>query len=186
VTALAASPRRYLLDTGIVLIFQKTGHLEALTLATRTVNILLVEEVYDEVTEPRNDKHKEAASAAKTTLDDSDAEVVSILLGSPVADTYSALRGGKQSATANVGESASIAYAAHNRDVVFVTNDRAASFLALRELRGRTMTFHTLTVLVDDRAMVRHRAKEVVDAIPGVKDLWAVRPLWWDDWVLGV
>jgi hypothetical protein len=56
----------YLLDTGIVLGFQKSKQLEALVDAAAHVPIAFVEEVYDEVTEPRAGKHSVLAPLAKT------------------------------------------------------------------------------------------------------------------------
>ena len=158
----------YLLDTGIVLGFQKGGHLEALITAAAVVSIVLVEEVYDELTEPRNGRHEEAAARAKTALDASRITVRSIRTGSDAAATFAALRTGKKSATADLGETGCIALAAHDPSLTFITNDAAASLRSLQELRGRTMSFHPfVAAVVESGALSPAAAASVATAVKG-------------------
>src|SRR5438045_1355552 len=96
----------YLLDTGIVLGFQKAGHLDALTEASAMVPIAIVEKVYDEITDPRDGRHAKAASLAKRNIDDSRFAVRSIAVGSPASATFASLRIGKTNPTADLGEAA--------------------------------------------------------------------------------
>jgi hypothetical protein len=178
-------PTTYLVDTGVVLGFQKAGHLDALADAGHGISLVLVEEVYDEVTDPRNDKHAVAARDAKRLIDASKVRVCSISLGSPAAATHSSIRAGKKSATADLGESASIAFAVHNAGFTFVTNDAAASLRGLQGLRGRTLSFHPfLALLVESGALLRHRSEAIAIAIRKLSDWRAIQPVWWDDWVM--
>jgi hypothetical protein len=147
--------------------------------------LALVEEVYDEVTEPRNGRHAAAAQDAKRLIDASKLGVCRITLGSPAAATHSLLRAGKKSATADLGESASIAFAVHNAGFSFVTNDAAASLRGLQELRGRTLSFHPfLALLVESGALLRHRSETIAIAIQRLADWRAIEPVWWQDWIM--
>jgi hypothetical protein len=174
----------YLLDTGIVLGFQKASQLDALTDAAAHVPIAIVEEVYDEVTEPRGGKHAALASLAKRAIDGSNIELRSIAVGSPESATFGAFRAGKSSPTADLGEAASIALAAHDGSLTFVTNDAAASLRALQELRGRTLSFHPfLAILVERVGLSAARAGALATTIRGLGDWRATHPLWWDAWL---
>jgi hypothetical protein len=174
----------YLLDTGIVLGFQKSGHLDALTDSARVLPIGLVEEVYDEITDPRGDRHKKAAAEAQTAIDGSRIEVRSIALGSAAAQTMGTLRLGKTSRTADLGEAASIAVAAHDPVLTFVTNDAAASLRALQELRGRTLSFHPfLALVVEAGGLSSERAAHIAKAIQALSDWRATHPHWWERWL---
>jgi hypothetical protein len=179
----ATAVATYLLDTGIVLGFQKCGHLDALADAASSVAVALVEEVYDEITDPRGGKHVDAASKARRVIDASKISLCSIPLGSTEARTFSAIRRGRTS-SADLGEAASIAVAVHGPSYVFVTNDGAASLRSLQELRGRTMSFHPfLRVLADAGAIGPERSDEIATAIQGLRDWGATQPTWWGQWL---
>jgi hypothetical protein len=175
----------YLLDTGIVVGFQKAGHLDALVQAASRVSLAIVEEVYDEiVTDAMMTKHRAAATEAKELIGTSRMVVRSLKLASVEAATHAAIRAGKTSATADIGESASIALAAHDGDVIFVTNDAAASLLALQELRGRTMSFHPfLAMLVDSAAMAADKCATIAADIQKARDWRVKEPAWWVEWL---
>ena len=85
----------YVLDTGVVVGLQKSGHLGVLANAARAVRIVLVEDVYDELTAPRGGKRAVEAKDAKALIDASDVKTESILMGSPMADAYESLRTGR-------------------------------------------------------------------------------------------
>jgi hypothetical protein len=175
---------RFLLDTGIVLGFQKAGHLDALVGSAARVPLALAEEVYDEITDPRGGRHGDAAARAKRAIDGSAIDVRSIMTGSAAETTFSALRAGRASPTADLGEAASIALAAHDPDLTFVTNDAAASLRSLQELRGRTLSFHPLLrALVEGGGLPAARAGELAVAIRTLGDWRATHPLWWDAWL---
>jgi predicted nucleic acid-binding protein len=173
----------YLLDTGIVFGFLKPGHLGVLVSASNVVPLAIVEEVYDEVTDPRNGKHAMSAKQAKASIDASAIHVESIMLGSAAADTLTAIRSGRTSSS-DVGEAASIALAVHDERYVFVTNDAAATKRALQELRGRTMTFHPfLRELVSRGALPSNQAAKLAVDIKSLKDWTAIEPVWWATWL---
>jgi len=164
--------------------FQKARHLDALTEASAHVPLIMVEEVYDEVTDPRNGKHADAASRAKFAIDGSKINRRSIALGSIHATTFASLRTGKSSATADLGEAASIALAAHDASLTFVSNDAAATLRGLQELRGRTLSFHPfVAVLVERGALTMAKAGTLATAIRALGDWKATHPLWWDNWL---
>lgn len=173
----------FLLDTGIVLGFQKSNQLHALIQAAENVPIAIVEEVYDEITDPRNGKHAASALSAKTAIGASKITVRSIAVGSPEAVTFGSLRLGKTSPTADLGEAASLALAAHDLGLTFVTNDAAACLKGLQELRGRTLSFHPfVAILVERGGMTMGTAGILAAAIRGLVDWRASHPLWWDGW----
>jgi hypothetical protein len=117
-------------------------------------------------------------------IDESNVQVYSIALGSPAAKTHEQIRAGRKSSTADLGESASIAYAVHRDSCTFVTNDAAASLRSLQELRGRTLSFHPfLALLVESRVLPLFRSEKIASAIQTLSDWRAVQPLWWNDWV---
>lgn len=175
----------FLLDTGIVLGFQKSKHLDALVAASTRVSIAFVEEVYDEITDPRGGKHAAAAEQAKVAIDGSRIAVRSIAVDSPEAATFAALRRGKSSPTADLGEAASIALSAHDTGITFVTNDAAASLRALQELRGRTLSFHPFLALLVERGAIHvHTAAVLATGIRTLGDWRASHPLWWDSWLV--
>ena len=177
--------RGYLLDAGVVISLQRTGHLDVLASLGSHADLALVEEVYDELVRPRSGKYPRAASEAKAVLD-AHVTVVSIDVGSDAAERLLALRARRTSARADLGESASIAWAVDHAEYIFVTRDAAASYLALEELQGRTRSFyHFLREAVELAALDRVTAKAIADAAeqsPGVN---AAPPLWWTDWVSG-
>ncbi len=175
--------RRYLLDAGVVIALQRTGHLDALASLGVRCDMTLVEEVYDELVRPACGKHSLAASAARAVLD-AQVSVVSIDVGTEAANRLLALRARRTSVKADLGESASIAWAAEHEDYVFVTRDAAASYVALEELRGRVRSFYYfLREAVEFAAFDRVTAKAIADAAQVTPGVLATPPLWWTDWV---
>ncbi len=68
----------YVLDTGVVVGLQKSGHLGVLANAAKAVRLVLVEDVYDEVIAPRGGKRAVEAKEAPL-IDASDVKTESIL-----------------------------------------------------------------------------------------------------------
>ncbi|HEX2569890.1 MAG TPA: hypothetical protein VH877_10075 [Polyangia bacterium] len=75
----------YLLDTQIVVGFQRAGRLQTLTDASAIVPLVLVEEVYDELTDPVSKKPDtlQRGRQAQTAIDAARFMVRSIAVGSP-------------------------------------------------------------------------------------------------------
>jgi hypothetical protein len=102
---------RYLLDSGIVIALQRVGHLGALSNISTKLPLLIVEEAYDEVVEPRGGKYVTESKQAQSTLDGC-ATTVTIDPTGEAAVRLSALRSRKSKGTvAGLGEAASIAWA---------------------------------------------------------------------------
>lgn len=168
------------MDAGILIALQRTGYLRVLKDITALFTALVVEEVYDELVEPRNGRHQNRSEEARRELEH--VEVVSIVPGTQRAETLDALRARKSSVRADLGECASIAWALHDDDSVFVTRDRAAAYLALEELHGRARSFFSfLRSAAETGAIDRACAKAIGDLAqqPGVGE---TPPVWWDAW----
>jgi len=174
-----ASMARFVLDTGVVIGFQKAGRLDDLVDASRVVSLALIEEAFDEIVRPRNGKHKAAAASAQAALTASGMTIIALDVAGPEATTLAELRSGKTSPS-DLGEAASIAYSIHHDDCTFVTNDAAAALQSLGELRGRTMAFFPFVAhLVESEAMKFEVAELLAMKIPTLPDWRAVIPTWW-------
>lgn len=175
---------RYLLDAGILIGLQKIGHLDALASIATKVTLVIVEEVYDELTEPRGGKHRTEAGLAKVALDLHTTQVSIDPMGA-AGRRLDALRARKRKATAaDLGEDASVAWAFDQKDCVLVTRDFAGAFLALDELRGRAMTFfHFIYDVVDAGALPIAKAREIGAATPVTPGVTLTPPLWWKEWL---
>lgn len=169
----------FVLDTGVVLGFQKAAQLAVLVQASQKVPLILIEEMYDEIVRPRNNKHSEQARQAKELFQASAFMVVSLDVDGSEAAILAKLRGGKASPS-DMGEAASIAYAYSHEECIFVTNDAAAALQALTELRGRTMAFFPFVAeLVRASAMDENDARRLSTTIPALRDWRATVPTWW-------
>ena len=75
---------RYLLDTNVIVVFQRAEHLDALVVAAATVSMAMVDDVYDELTVPKPTKHKTPEmDAARAVLGACAIPIEQILAGSP-------------------------------------------------------------------------------------------------------
>jgi len=175
---------RYLLDSGIVIALQRVGHLGALSNISTKLPLLIVEEAYDEIVEPRGGRYVTESKQAQSTLDGC-ATTVTIDPTGEAAVRLSALRSRKSKGTvAGLGEAASIAWAFDQNDCVFVTEDVAATFLALDELRGRVITFFSfLRVAVDAGGLDVAAARAIGEATPTAQGVQRAPPSWWSTWV---
>lgn len=166
----------YLLDTMIVSYFLQAGRKDELARAAKRCSVALVEEVRREL---EVDK-KHGGSAFKTWLGSSNIAVRSLAVGGAAANTYSALRITK----AGEGERASIALAASDKTLTFVTHDRKALLLALRELWMPGERILSLQVflrrLFEQGALDNPDVLDEIISIP--KTLLAQRPTWWASW----
>lgn len=170
----------YLLDANVVIHFQRSGALDVL--AASTLKLVVVEEVWDELTAPRNAAHGAAAAEVKRRLEPV-VDVESIGIDSPAGMALAALRAGNTSRT-NLGEDASTALAMFAADLVLVTDEPRAAFRALNELGGRVMVAHPFfRLLVETGNLDRERAAAIAD--DWVAKGRSSRPSWWDAWVSG-
>lgn len=169
----------YLLDANVVIHFQRSGALDVL--AASTLRLVVVEEVWDELTAPRNTSHRTAAAEVKRVLEPA-VSVESIGVGSSAGRALTALRGSNMSRT-NLGEDASTALAMFATDLVLVTDEQRAAFRALNELRGRVIVAHPfLRLLVEKGDLDRQRASTIANDLVELGR--SSRPSWWDAWTI--
>lgn len=139
----------------------------------------LARRVYEEVTSPpeaRNEARRRARRA-RELLESSPLGVLDIPLLSPAAARFAAFRQGR-STDNDAGEAESVALAAFDADLVFVTNDRRAAWLACRELGQRVTTMPWfLRRLVEQGALAVPEADAIAQTDPKLV------PHWWSDWV---
>jgi predicted nucleic acid-binding protein len=175
----------YLLDTNVVVVFQKAAHLPALVVAASKVSIAMVDDVYDELTisklgRPPRAEMREAASL----LGGSAIRVVEILDGSPEDGIRTKLRA---RGNPGPGEAASVAFAVTRDDHIVVTTDlkavagAAKLYAELPGEIGRVLGLHAfLRMLVARDALAITIAGEVSDAGRAESNL--EPPLWWAAW----
>lgn len=174
----------FLPDAGILIRVQRAGHLPALAAAAATAPMALAQEVYDELTKPRQGKHALLAKQAKQILDGSQIQLRSVQLGSPAATSFTRLRGNKTNVVADRGECASVALAIHDPTLRFVTIDRSMTFTALNELPGRVLTLHRfLRELVEGTHLARQAARDIADTVRPQGGMHAPEPEWWAAWI---
>lgn len=177
----------FLLDTNVLLDFQNAGILSALVNAAQTVDMAVAEEVFDEVTLPKQDdsgalvgnKRQAAAALASARI-----EKLEIIPGTREAALKQALLAPLQTVREkDQGEAASIALAAGDPTLLFVTGDRIAVLWALNEL------FHTgervMRVPVFVRALLERRALTANDVrqVAAYAASHSATPSWWSSWL---
>jgi predicted nucleic acid-binding protein len=176
----------YLLDTNVVVVFQKASHLRSLVAAASTVSMALVDDVYDELTVPRPGKPRTAEMReAESVLAGSAIPVEEILVGSP----EDALRSGLRArGNPGPGEAASVAFAVTRSEHLVVTTDlkavagAAKLYAELPGEIGRVLGLHAfLRTLVDRRALGIDLARAVSEAARSESNLQP--PLWWAPWL---
>jgi predicted nucleic acid-binding protein len=173
---------RALLDSGIIVALQRTDQLALLTSIARVLPLLVVEEVFDELTDPREGRHATGAAEARAAMEGS-VHVVSIQLGSAAATLMDGLLRGRKR---NAGECASVAWAAQEEhvDVTFVLRDGRFAYTALEELRGRVQGLHGfLRTTVERGAFPAATAGALAAAAAHTPGVELLPPLWWDDWL---
>src|SRR5690606_32628106 len=124
----------WLLDACVLVRAEDAGRLDELLSAAARVPCAMVREVYEEVTQPRSRRPEVAvrASASKKKIDASSVEVRDVPVLSPAGRRYASFRRGR--ATANdAGEAASVALGATEHGFVFVTAEKGAAWLGVRE-----------------------------------------------------
>ena len=169
----------YLLDTMIVSYFLDTQREKELSSAAQTCKLAIVDEVRVELA---NDPDRGGAAFAKW-LATSGISVRSIDRTSPASATLASLLR-PNAPKDGLGERASIALAAHDADLTFVTHDKGAMKIALPELwmhGERLLVFAPFLRRMHDLGAVRD--PQVIDDVfdrgssstPG-------QPTWWPSW----
>lgn len=169
----------YLLDTNIVLYFSQTGHENEFARAAQRCSMALVEEVRREL-----GKDSEQQRAFRNWLSTSSIDVRSIEVGSDAPVTLAQSR---VIPNLGLGERASIALAAFDETLTFVTHDKKAILFALRELWMPGERVLSLPVflrrLFDQGHLVN---PTVLDEIISIALTPAQRPTWWAPWRAGL
>ena len=158
----------HLLDANTVISFLKTGHKDALADLGTALNLCVVEEVKVEI--DRRDP------PGKRWWERSRIDVRAIALGSPAHRTLVAL--GLPSGN-GLGERASIALAAHDPSLSFVTSDKNAMWIAVRELHGPALRYESFS------GFLRY-ARAAALPWPVIDDAYREsglpQPTWWASW----
>jgi len=176
---------RYLLDANVVIVFQKSGRLDALVAAASHVEMAMVDDVYDELTVPRPGKPRTPEMReAESLLKGSAIQVEPISVSSPEDGIRTNLRA---RGTRGAGEAASVAFAVSRDDHIVVTTDRKAVAGAAKlysELPGevgRILGLHAFLRTLEERDALRLAvATDVSDAAQKESNL--EPPLWWQGW----
>lgn len=173
----------YLLDTMIISYFLQAQREADLAKAAKRSPMALVDEVRKEL---ENDK-KRGGRPFKKWLDDSGIEPRAIEVGSPAHATLVALVT-PASTVKNLGERASIALAASDASLTFVTNDKNGLCVALREIwmPGERI----LGVAVFLRRLFEQGALEdplILDDVMTIAiNSPQQQPTWWASWRAGL
>jgi hypothetical protein len=177
----------FLLDANVFLDFQNSGLLPALVQAAQRVDMAVAEKVLDEVTLPRADdssdlvgKKRQAAAALRGAR----IAKIEILPGTLEATLMQALLAPLQTVREkDHGEAASVAIAAGDAGLLFVTGDKTAVLWALNEL------YHTGERVMRVPVFIRtlfDRGALPANAVKGVAMRGASHgavPSWWASWV---
>jgi len=180
----------FLLDANVLLDFQNAGELPALVQAAQRVDMAIAEEVYEEVTHPKAGHSPELIGKkrqAKLALDAGWIRTIEILPGSESAILKQQLLAGHQTLKdKDRGEAASIAIAASDAGLLFVTGDKTAVLWALNELfhsGERVMRVPVFVRTLFDRgALPGAVVKRVAERAAGH----GVPPSWWASWLGGL
>ena len=165
----------YLLDTNIVSFFLHASREQELAVAAKTTPLAIVGEVRVELAaDPRR-----GGGAFAQWLGNSNIEVKEIVLGSPAHAALAQLLVGSTTAK-NLGERASVALTLSDPTFTFVTYDKNATWLALRELWAPGE--HLLGVAPFLRRLFEDKSLIDVAAIDDVIASTDIRPSWWGTW----
>ena len=169
----------WVLDACVLVRAQEADAIGDLLGVAARAPVVLVEDVYAELTDPQSTKAevRRRAAEAKRAIDASRCAVVPIPLEGPVAEVVAYLRG--QRTTANdAGECASIALVSLTPDHWFVTSDRAATFVATREVDGRTVSLPWFLRKCVEGGILEKPVAAAIAATERTRP-----PAWWADWV---
>ena len=172
-----------LLDTMIVSYFLNTDYEQSLASAAKVFPMAIVEEVRREL----RDHPELGGHAFDRWLSTSNIDVRPILVGSPAAATLTQLL--KLTASAQgLGERASIALAGSDSSLTFVTHDKGALSIAVRELWMAGERVLGLAPFL--RRLFESSALTELDALDEIMSLActgvAQWPTWWATWRAGV
>lgn len=165
----------YLLDTNIVSFFLQASRETELATASDISPMAIVGEVRDEL---RGDKNRGGANFTKW-LAGSRIAVTDILVGSGSATRLAQLVS-DTAMSRDLGERASIALASFDPTLIFVTHDKNAAWLALRELWAPGD--RVLRVASFLRRLFQEKALTDAAVADDIIAYGEPRPAWWAEW----
>lgn len=174
---------RYLLDSNVVITFQRASCLADLAGAAATVGLAIVDDVVEELTQPPRPADPVTAKMKEVSrvLGGGSIGVIPIVAGSPEDGIREALR-----RLVGAGEAASVAVAMRQPDLIFVTEDiRAVEGERLRLYRelpgevGRIIGIHSLLRVLVERGAI---SAQIAIKVSAAGDRSNGAPLWWADW----
>jgi len=169
----------YLLDANVASYFLQASREQELAAAAKLTPLAIVDEVRVELAADT----KRGGPAFSKWLASSSIDVRSILLGSPAHATLTQLLAGG-STSKNLGERASVALALSDPTLTFVTYDKNAMWLAVRELWAPGE--HVLGVAPFLRRLFEARSLTDVATLDDVMKFIDVKPTWWGSWRAGL
>jgi hypothetical protein len=166
----------YLVDNNVISYFFNAGVKRQLTAIADVLPLAVVREVHDEAAKAAfGNEYKNWQSTSKLKL-------VDLLVGGPGSKLLTELRRASSSLK-DLGEHASIALAAEDKQYVFVANDKNALWIALRELyEPREVVIRLSTFLrrvADANAMTKSCAIDIAKK----SQLEDALPTWWANWL---
>jgi hypothetical protein len=170
----------YLLDSNVVSYFLHAGRRDELARAAQCCSMAVVEEVRQELATDKDPARKEAF---RKWIETSNIQVRAIEVGSDASATLAQLL--TPASSKDRGEQASIALAAFDDTLTFVTHDQNGLLLALRELWSPGERVLGLAVFL--RRLFAEGALEdpaVLDDVISVPP--SPRPTWWAAWRSGL
>ena len=166
----------WLLDACVLVRAQDADRLAELVKASG--DMAVVREVYEEVTQPRGAKPEtqRKAAAAKAEIDRGGLQVMDIPVLSAAGARFGAMRQGREGPN-DAGEAASVALTAFDRNLVFVTVEKGAAWLAMKEVDRQCVVLHGfLRALVEEGSLTRESAHAIAAADRQPP------PSWWAAW----
>lgn len=166
----------YLLDNNLLSYFWNSGNQEELRVASTKLGFMIVGEVRDEFL----DKARPVAPQRRAWLPKTGIKILEIAVGSPEHKTLNALLPPGKVAK-GLGERASIAIAAEHPELVFVSNDSKALWMALRELHSEKSRILGIPVFL--RRL--HESGAISTAAMSSVLTWSKHsePTWWASYV---
>ena len=173
-------PPAYLLDTNVVAYFLHANQRSELSKIAEAMPLAVVEEVHQELL--GDTRH---GGEYRKWLPTTRIQRREIFVGGLGAACLGKLRK-KSGGAKDLGEHASIALAASEPDLLFVTNDQKAAWLAQRELvteGERVLGFWAFLYRMQSVTQMR---RGVVESLAKVARVVDHEPTWWSDWIAGL
>ena len=166
---------RWILDANVFIRAQDDGFFDEVVAAASAADAVIAVAVRDEVGGLGPRKKQPKFGPLATVLNDSGIEIRDIGLKTHAFTVFAQLRA-NHTGSGSQGECACIALAAEDTELVFVTGEPKATFLAVAELEGRVRSIPSFfAAMVETGVLDSTTACSIVDG-----PLKNVKPSWWD------